>query len=205
LKTEVNPFSVPWTRTRFPLLLNGVWKKFLVCAQFSLNKPIFPNASLTHTSRPYCDLKTSKIAFFFRKSFGFLSNFSRRRSGALQSCVHYGFSMSSIRPFYVHGVSTATILRPQGVFTTIIGDPDATVLRSLRPYGDSTATIAFVRRLSCDCTTTLLRPCYVYKNNTFTINYGVLSTSVLRLLRSYCVLTTMLLRLWRLHCDPEAT
>ena len=97
------------------------------------------NAALTHTSRPYCDLKTSKIAFFFRKSFGFLSNFSRRRSGALQSCV---FSMSSIRPFYVHGVSTATILRPQGDPTAIIGDPDATVLRSLRPYGDSTATIA---------------------------------------------------------------
>ena len=51
--------------------------------------------------------------------------------------------------------------------TAIIGDPAATVLRPLRPYGDSTATIAFVRRLHCDCTTTLLRPCYVYKNNTF--------------------------------------
>ena len=113
-------------------------------------------AALTHTSRPYCDLKTSKIVFFFRKSFGFLSNFSRRRCGALQSCVQYVFSMSSIRPFYVHGVSTATILRPQGDPTAIIGNPDATVLRSLRPYGDSTATIAFVRRLSCDCTTTLL-------------------------------------------------
>ena len=138
-------------------------------------------AALTHTSRPYCDLKPSKIAFFFRKSFGFLSSFSRRRSGALQSCVQYVFSMSSIRPFYVHGVSTATILRPQGDPTAIIGDPDATVLRSLRPYGDSTATIAFVRRLSCDC------------------------TRVLRLLRSYCVLTTMLLRVWRLHCDPTAT
>jgi len=36
------------------------------------------------------------------------------------------------------------------------------VLRSLRPYGDSTATIAFVRRLSCDCTNVLrlLRPYY---------------------------------------------
>ena len=111
------------------------------------------NAALTHTSRPYCDLKTSKIAFFLSKlvwfSFKF-PNFSRRRSGALQSCVQ---SMSSIRPFYVHGVSTATILRPQGDPMAIIGDPDATVLRSLRPYGDSTATIAFVRRLSCDCTT----------------------------------------------------
>jgi len=104
-------------------------------------------AALTHTSRPYCDLKTSKIAFFFRKSFGFLSNFSRRRPGVLQSCV---FSMSSIRPFYVHGVSTATILRPQGDPTAIIGDPDATVLRSLRPYGNSTATIASLLRCCCD-------------------------------------------------------
>ena len=69
----------------------------------------------------------------------------------------------------------------QGDPTAIIGDPDATVLRSLRPYGDSTATIAFVQRLSCDC------------------------TNVLRLLRSNYVLTTMLLRLWRLHCDPTAT
>ena len=103
-------------------------------------------AALTHTSRPYCDLKTSKIAFFF-KSFGFLSNFSHRRSGAQQSCV---FSMSSIRPFYVHGVSTATILRPQGDPTVIIGDPYATVLRSLRPYGDFTATIAFLLRCCCD-------------------------------------------------------
>ena len=77
----------------------------------------------------------------------FFPNFSRRRSGALQSCVQYVFSMSSIRPFYVHGVSTATILRPQGDPTAIIGDPDATVLRFLRPYGDSTATIAFVLRL----------------------------------------------------------
>ena len=123
-------------------------------------------AALTHTSRPYCDLKTSKIAFFFRKSFGFLLNFSRRGSGALQSCVQYVFSMSLIRPFYAHGVSTATILRPQG-------DPDATVLRSLRPYGDSTATIAFVRRLSCGCTSVLrlLR------------SYCVLTTMLLRLWR----------------------
>jgi len=108
---------------------------------------MFNYAALTYTSRPYCDLKTSKIAFFFRKSFGFLSNFSRRRSGALQYCV---FSMSSIRPFYVHGVSTAAILRPQGDPTTIISDPDATVLRFLRPYGDSTATIASLLRCCCD-------------------------------------------------------
>ena len=104
----------------------------------------YSNAALTHTSQPYCDLKTSKIAFFFRKSFGFLSNFSRRRPGALQSCV---YSMSSIRPFYVHGVSTATILRPQGDPTAIIGDPDATVLRSLRPYGDYCVLTTMLLRL----------------------------------------------------------
>jgi len=108
---------------------------------------ICPNAALTHTSRPYFDLITSKIAFFFRKSFGFLSNFSRRRSGALQSCV---FSMSSIRPYYVHGDSTATILRPQGDPTAIIGDPDATMIRSLRPFGDSKTTIASLLRCCCD-------------------------------------------------------
>ena len=55
--------------------------------------------------------------------------------------VQYVLSMSSIRPFYVHVVCTATILRPQGDPTAIIGDPDATVLRSLCPYGDSTATV----------------------------------------------------------------
>ena len=108
---------------------------------------IFYNAALTHTSRPYCDLKTSKIAFFFRKPFGFLSNFSRRRSGALQSCV---FSMSSIRPFCVHDIFTATILRPQSDPTAIIGDQDATVLHSLRPNGDSMATIASLLRCCCD-------------------------------------------------------
>jgi hypothetical protein len=102
------------------------------------------NAALTHKPRSYCDLKTSKIAFFFRKSLVFFPNFSRRRSRALQSCVQYVFPMSSIRPFYVHGVSTATALRPQGDPKAIIGDPAATVICSLGPYGDSTTTIAFL-------------------------------------------------------------
>ena len=107
-------------------------------------------AALTHTSRPYCDLKTSKIAFFFRKSFGFLSNFSRRRSGALQSCVKYVFSMSSIRLFYVHGVSTATLLRPQG-------DPHGD---HRRPRCDCATFSASLRRLYgnyCVCPATVLR------------------------------------------------
>ena len=127
---------------------------------------LFTIAALTHTSRPYCDLKTSKIAFFFRKSFGFLSNFTRRRSGALQSCVS---SMSSIRPFYAHGVSTATILRPQGDPTAIIGDPDATVLRSLRRLlrlsGDCPATVR-VYYVYCVLIASLLRCCCVYGDST---------------------------------------
>jgi len=32
--TEVNPFSDPWTRTGFPLHLNGVLENVLVCVQF---------------------------------------------------------------------------------------------------------------------------------------------------------------------------
>jgi len=35
MKTEVIHFSVPWTRTRFPLILNEVLKNALVCAHFS--------------------------------------------------------------------------------------------------------------------------------------------------------------------------
>ena len=116
----------------------------------------FSNAALTHTSRPYCDLKTSKIAFFFRKSFGFLSNFTHRRSGALQSCVQYVFSMSSIRPFYVHGVSTATILSPQGDPTAIIGDPELCYVLCVL-----TATLRRLLRLSGDCPATVRRPYYV--------------------------------------------
>jgi len=80
--------------------------------------------------------------------------------------------VSSIRPFYVHGVSTATILRPQGDPTAIIGDPDATVLRSLRPYGDSTSqqgrssVAKGFRAISCnfigDSTASLVQVYYVY-------------------------------------------
>jgi len=33
--TEVNPFSIPWTRKRFFFILNGVLENVLVCAQFS--------------------------------------------------------------------------------------------------------------------------------------------------------------------------
>jgi len=35
MKTEVNPFSVPWTRKKFPHTLNGVLENVLVCAHFS--------------------------------------------------------------------------------------------------------------------------------------------------------------------------
>ena len=120
----------------------------------------FYNAALTHTSRPYCDLKTSKIAFFFRKSFGFLSNFqiSLAEGPGLCSLV---FSTFSLCPQYDPSTSMAFPLRLYCVPKATPRRSSATqmrLLRSLRPYGDSTATIAFVRRLSCDCTTTLLRP-----------------------------------------------
>jgi len=36
MKTEVNAFSVPWTRKLISLILNGVLENVLVCAQFSL-------------------------------------------------------------------------------------------------------------------------------------------------------------------------
>jgi len=35
LQTEVKKISVPWTRNRFSLILNGVLENVLVCAQFS--------------------------------------------------------------------------------------------------------------------------------------------------------------------------
>jgi hypothetical protein len=123
--------------------------------------------ALTHKPRPYCDLKTSKIAFFFRKSLVFFQTSLADGPGLCSLVFCTFFSMSSIRPSYVHGVSTATVLRPQGDPTAINGDPAATVLCTLRPYGDSTTTIAFVRPLSCESSTILLRSCYVYKNNTF--------------------------------------
>jgi len=34
MQTEVNPVSVPWTRKRYPLILNGVLEHVLVCAHF---------------------------------------------------------------------------------------------------------------------------------------------------------------------------
>ena len=33
MKTEVNLFSILWTRTSFPLTINGVLENVLVCAQ----------------------------------------------------------------------------------------------------------------------------------------------------------------------------
>ena len=59
-----------------------------------------------------------------------------------------------ICPQYHPSTSMAFPLRlycvPKATPTAIIGDPDATVLRSLRPYGDSTATIASLLRCCCD-------------------------------------------------------
>jgi len=35
MNTEVDPFSVSWTRKLFPLMLNGVLENVLVCAEYS--------------------------------------------------------------------------------------------------------------------------------------------------------------------------
>ena len=35
MKTEINPFSVSWTLTKFPLILNGVMENVQVDAQLS--------------------------------------------------------------------------------------------------------------------------------------------------------------------------
>ena len=37
MQTEVNFFSVPWTRTLFPINVNGVLESFLVCVNFLEN------------------------------------------------------------------------------------------------------------------------------------------------------------------------
>ena len=114
----------------------------------------FINAALTHTSRPYCDLKTSKIAFFFRKSFGFLSNFHIYLADGpgLGSLV---FSTFFLCPQYDPSSSMAFPLRLYCIPKATPGRSSVTQMRLC--YVLCVLTATFVRRLSCDCTTTLLR------------------------------------------------
>ena len=55
MKTEVNPFSVSWTRKWFPVILNGVLEKVLVSAQFS--------SKLAHGTLSLCFIMTLYLVF----------------------------------------------------------------------------------------------------------------------------------------------
>jgi len=119
-------------RRRFDTFISGEFSPS-ICRVFAWRGERSPrentprlNAALTHTSRPYCDLKTSKIAFFFRKSFGFLSNF--------QISLADGPVLCSERFIYV---LNTTLLRPLRFNCDYIASPR-------RPHGDH-------RRPRCDC------------------------------------------------------
>jgi len=55
MTTEVNLFSVPWTRKLFPLILNCVLENVLVCAQFS--------SQLAHGTSSLCFI-TQLVIYF---------------------------------------------------------------------------------------------------------------------------------------------
>ena len=99
-----------------PKTLNGL--SFFASLAINFYNQIFTNAALTHTSRPYCDLKTSKIAFFFRKSFGFLSKFLSQtvRGSAVLCSVRflYVFNTPRLRPWRFHCDYIAFPRRPHG-------------------------------------------------------------------------------------------
>ena len=113
------------------------------------------NAALTHTSRPYCDLKTSKIAFFFRKSFGFLSNFQISVADGPRLCSLV-FNTFSLCPQYDPFTSMAFPLRLYCV-------PKATQMRLCYVLCVLTATLRRLLRLSGDCPATVRRPYYVVR------------------------------------------
>jgi len=48
MKTEVNLFSVPWTRKGFPLRLNAVLENTLVCVDLCGKLAIYLNVTLYH-------------------------------------------------------------------------------------------------------------------------------------------------------------
>jgi len=114
------PFSLQWPHSD-----NSFYYVLI-----KISTPILTNAALTHTSRPYCDLKTSKIAFFFRKSIFFqISKFlSQTARGSAVLC--------SVRFLYV---LNTTLLRPWRFHCDYIASPR-------RPHGDH-------RRPRCDCAT----------------------------------------------------
>jgi len=117
------------------------------------------NAALTHTSRPYFDLKTSKITFFFQKSFGFLSNFqiSLADGPGLCSLMFSSFFLcphtTLLLPWRFHWDYIASPRRPHGDHRRPRCDC-ATFSASLRRlYGDYCVCPATVLRLYDDPTT----------------------------------------------------
>jgi len=114
-------------------------------------------AALTHTSRPYCDLKTSKIAFFFRKSFGFLSNFQISLADGPGLCSLV-FSTFSLCPQYDPSTSIAFPLRLYCVPKPTPRRSSATQMRLCYVLGVLTATLRRLLRLSVDCPATVRRP-----------------------------------------------
>ena len=123
-------------------------------------------AALTHTSRPYCDLKTSKIAFFFQKPFGFLSKFLSQtaRGSAVLCSVRFLFILNTtlLRLWRFHCHYIASPRGPHGDHRRPRCDC-ATFSASLRRlYGDYCVCPATVLLLY-ECTTSiafLLRPYY---------------------------------------------
>jgi len=95
------------------------------------------HAALTHTSRLYCDLKTSKIAFFFWKSFG----------PGLCSLV---FSTFSLCPQYDPSTSMAFPLRLYCVPKATPRRSSATQMRLCYVLCVLTATLRRLLRLCCD-------------------------------------------------------
>ena len=121
------------------------------------------NAALTHKPRPYCDLKTTKIALFLSKIVWFSFKFLVDGPG-ICSLV---FSRFSLCPQYDPSTSMAFPLRLYCVPKATPRRSSATQLRLCYVLCVLTATLRRLLCLSGDCTTTLLRPCYVYKNSTF--------------------------------------
>jgi len=123
---------------------------------------MFIYAALTHTSRPYYDLKTSKIAFFFRKSFGFLSNFQISLADGPGLCSLV-FSTFSLCPQYDPSTSMALPLRLYCVPTATPRRSSATQMRLCYVLCVLTATLRRLLRLSGDCPATVRRPYYVLR------------------------------------------
>lgn len=159
--------------------------------------PFVTYAALTHKPRPYCDLKTSKIAFFFRKSLVFFQ-ISLADGPGLCSLV---FSTFSLCPQYDPSTSMAFPLRLYCVPKATPRRSSATQLRLCYVLCVLTATLRRLLRLSGDCPATVRRPYYVLATSIKTILFtskfhseSDLTASLVRVYYVYCVLIASLLR-----------